>query len=65
MSVAGKVIDAVKDKQLKHVFLIGGCDGSEAERSYFTTVAKAAPKDTMILGVGMRLTVKRKPELCV
>ena len=53
MSVADKVIAAVKDKQLKHVFLIGGCDGSEAERSYYTNVAVGTPKDTMVLGLGI------------
>ncbi len=36
LGVADKVIDAVKAEQIKHFFLIGGCDGSKGERNYFT-----------------------------
>ena len=49
MGVAGKVIDAVKAGQIKHFFLIGGCDGTKPGRNYYTEFAEKAPKDTVIL----------------
>ena len=49
MSVAGKVIDAVKAGQIKHFFLIGGCDGAKPGRNYYTDLAQAVPKDCVIL----------------
>jgi len=49
MGVAGTVIDAVKAGKLKHFFLIGGCDGAEPGRNYYTEFAEQAPKDTVIL----------------
>lgn len=52
MSVADKVVGAVKAGAIKHFFVVGGCDGAEGERSYFRDIAKAAPKDTVILTLG-------------
>lgn len=49
MSVAGQVIDAVKAGQIKHFFLIGGCDGAKSGRSYYTELAQAIPQDSVIL----------------
>lgn len=49
MSVAGKVIDAVKSGAIKHFFLIGGCDGAKSGRNYYTQFAEALPKDCVIL----------------
>jgi hydroxylamine reductase len=49
MSVAGKVIDAVKAGKIKHFFLIGGCDGAKPGRNYYTEFAQAVPKDCVIL----------------
>lgn len=51
-SVADTVVGAIKGGDLKHIFLIGGCDGSEGERSYFRDLALATPKDSLILTVG-------------
>jgi hydroxylamine reductase len=45
LSVAGKVIEAVKAGAIRHFFLIGGCDGAKAGRSYYTELAKAVPDD--------------------
>jgi hydroxylamine reductase len=47
--VADKVIGAVKAGQLKHFFLIGGCDGARSGRNYYTEFAEAVPKDCAIL----------------
>ena len=49
LSVAGTVIDAVKKGQIKHFFLVGGCDGAKPGRSYYTEFVEKAPKDTIIL----------------
>lgn len=49
LSVAGAVIDAVKNGQIKHFFLVGGCDGAKPGRSYYTEFVEKAPKDTIIL----------------
>lgn len=49
MSVAGTVIDAVKEGQIKHFFLIGGCDGAKPGRNYYTDFAKQVPDDCVIL----------------
>ena len=45
LGVADKVIGAVKGGQLKHFFLIGGCDGAKPGRNYYTEFAEAVPKD--------------------
>ncbi|MBI4678324.1 MAG: hydroxylamine reductase [Elusimicrobia bacterium] len=49
LSVADKVIDAVKGKKIRHFFLIGGCDGAKPGRNYYTDLALAVPKDCVIL----------------
>jgi hydroxylamine reductase len=46
------VLDAVKAGELRHVFLIGGCDGAEAGRNYFSDYAEAVPDDCLILTLG-------------
>lgn len=49
LSLANKIIDAVKSGQIKHFFLIGGCDGAKPGRNYYTEFAEKTPKDTIIL----------------
>jgi len=49
ISIADKVIEAVKAGKVRHFFLIGGCDGVKSERSYFTDFAKAVPDDCIVL----------------
>jgi hydroxylamine reductase len=49
LGVADKVIEAVKAGHIRHFFLIGGCDGARPGRNYYQSLAKAAPRDTMIL----------------
>ncbi|AKL94123.1 hydroxylamine reductase Hcp [Clostridium aceticum] len=49
LSNADKIVGAVKEGQLKHFFLIGGCDGARPGRNYFTEFAEKTPKDTVIL----------------
>jgi hydroxylamine reductase len=49
MGVAGQVIEAVKNKNIRHFFLVGGCDGAKPSRNYYTEFVEKAPKDTVIL----------------
>ena len=49
LGVAGKVVEAVKAGAIKHFFLVGGCDGAKAGRSYYTEFVEKAPADTVIL----------------
>lgn len=49
LSVAGKVIDSVKAGNIRHFFLVGGCDGARPGRNYYTEFVRQAPKDTIIL----------------
>jgi len=49
LSVAGKVIDAVKGGAIRHFFLIGGCDGARSGRSYYAELAESIPSDCLIL----------------
>ena len=49
MSVAGKVIDAVKAGQIRHFFLVAGCDGAKPGRNYYTEFVEKLPKDTIVL----------------
>ena len=52
LSLAGTIVEAVKKGAIKHFFVIGGCDGTESERSYYTDFAKAVPKDCIIITLG-------------
>lgn len=52
LGIADKVIDAVKQGAIKHFFLIGGCDGAEFSRNYFTEIAEQVPQDCVILTLG-------------
>ena len=49
LGVAEKVVAAVKRGEIKHFFLIGGCDGARPGRSYYTDFARAVPNDALIL----------------
>ncbi len=49
LTVADKIIDAVKAGKLRHFFLVGGCDGAKAGRNYYTRFVEKAPKDTVVL----------------
>lgn len=52
LALADKVVEAVKSGAVKRFVVMGGCDGRQKERAYFTDVAKALPKDTIILTAG-------------
>ncbi|XPE39356.1 hypothetical protein ACNKHS_04870 [Shigella flexneri] len=43
------MIDLVSREKLRHIFLIGGCDGARGERKLFTDFATRVPEDCLIL----------------
>ena len=49
LGVADQVIEAVKNGDIRHFFLVGGCDGARPGRNYYTEFVKQTPKDTVIL----------------
>ncbi|GAB1538010.1 hydroxylamine reductase [Scytonema sp. NUACC21] len=49
LSVAGEVIDAVKKGDIRHFFLVGGCDGAKAGRNYYSDFVEKVPHDCVVL----------------
>ncbi|MBK8175300.1 MAG: hydroxylamine reductase [Rhodospirillales bacterium] len=52
LSVADTVISAVRDGKIGRFVLIGGCDGAEVGRNYYTELAEALPPDWIVLTLG-------------
>ncbi|NEZ45802.1 hydroxylamine reductase [Clostridium niameyense] len=52
LSLADKIVDAVKSGDIKRFFVMAGCDGRMKSRNYYTDFAKSLPKDTVILTAG-------------
>ncbi len=49
MGVAGTVIEAVKNKAIRHFFLVAGCDGAKPGRNYYTEFVEKVPRDCVVL----------------
>ena len=49
LSVADKVIAAVKAGKVRHFFLVGGCDGARTGRNYYTEFVRKTPADSIVL----------------
>lgn len=49
LNVAEEVIAAVKQGKLRHLFLVGGCDGAKPERNYYTEFVEKVPADCIVL----------------
>ncbi len=49
LSVADKVIDAVKSGDIRHFFLVAGCDGAKPGRNYYTEFVEKVPEDCVVL----------------
>lgn len=49
LSVADKIIEAIKGKTIRHFFLVAGCDGAKPGRNYYTEFVEKAPKDTIVM----------------
>lgn len=52
LALKDKVVDAVKSGTIKRFVVMGGCDGRQKGRSYYTEFAEKLPKDTVILTAG-------------
>ncbi len=51
-ALADKVVAAVKSGAIKRFVVMAGCDARQTSREYYTGVAAALPKDTVILTAG-------------
>src|SRR4030043_1600282 len=49
MNVAPKVIELIKEKKIRHFFLVAGCDGAKPGRNYYTEFVEKVPKDCIVL----------------
>jgi len=49
LSMAGKVLDAIKAGKIRHIFLVGGCDGATPGRDYYTRFVELVPEDCIVL----------------
>ena len=49
LNAAPKVLEAVAQGELRHIFLVGGCDGAKPGRNYYTEFVEKTPQDTLVL----------------
>ena len=49
LGVAGQIVEAVKNKDIRHFFLVAGCDGAKPGRNYFTEVVEKIPSDCIVM----------------
>jgi len=49
LDAADKVVEAVKNKNLRHILLVGGCDGAKPGRNYYTELVEKSPPNTLVL----------------
>lgn len=52
MGLAGQVLESINSGAIKRFYLIGGCDGAEAGRNYYTRLAEDAPDESVIMTLG-------------
>ena len=52
LGLAETIVQAVKEGKISRFFVIGGCDGAEVGRNYFSDYAQATPPDSFILTLG-------------
>ena len=52
LSLADKVVDAIKAGAIRKFIVMAGCDGRMKSRDYYTEFAKALPQDCIILTAG-------------
>ena len=49
LSQAPAILNAIKSGAIKHIFLVGGCDGAHPGRNYYTEFVKRTPMDSLVL----------------
>ncbi|QTX33263.1 hydroxylamine reductase [Aminithiophilus ramosus] len=52
LALADKIVEAVKSGAIRRFVVMAGCDGRHRSRDYYSEVAQALPKDTVILTAG-------------
>jgi hydroxylamine reductase len=52
MAAAGQLIAAIQSGAITRLVVMGGCDGRQQSRSYFTELAQALPQEHVILTAG-------------
>ena len=52
VGLANQVVRAIEDGAIKRFYVIGGCDGAELGRNYYTQVAEQSPQESIILTLG-------------
>ncbi len=51
LSKVPEITEMIQTQRLRHIFLIGGCDGAKPGRNYYTQFALGVPADCLILTV--------------
>jgi len=49
LGIADTVVAAVKAGDIRHFFLVGGCDGAKPGRNYYTEFVEKVPEDCVVL----------------
>lgn len=49
LDLAPEILEAVKEGAVKHIFLVGGCDGAKPGRNYYTEFVEKTPQDSLVL----------------
>ena len=49
LSHAKQIISSIRQGHIKHIFLVGGCDGAHPGRKYYTDFVKQTPMDSLVL----------------
>jgi hydroxylamine reductase len=49
LGIADKVIEAVKSGDIRHLFLVAGCDGAKPGRNYYTEFVEKVPEDCIVM----------------
>lgn len=49
LGIADKIIELIKQKKIRHLFLVAGCDGAKPGRNYYTEFVEKVPSDCLVL----------------
>ncbi len=49
LQVAEQIVKGVKSGNIRHFFLVGGCDGAKPGRTYYTELVEKIPQDCVVL----------------
>ena len=49
ISLIDRIVELYNQGKIKHIFIVGGCDGAKIGRNYYTEFVKKIPEDSLIL----------------